>query len=78
VVTSFKISNGVASTAKGTVTLNNVATNLPMQYIASESATFAGASWQAYSTAPSFSLSVGSGTKTVYFKVRNILVNLES
>jgi Zn-dependent metalloprotease/uncharacterized protein Usg len=72
VVTSFRISNGAASTAKQTVILNNTATNLPMQYMASESDTFAGASWQAYSAAPSFTLSVGSGAKMVYFKLRNI------
>jgi hypothetical protein len=37
----------------------------------SESPDFAGVDWQAYSTAPNFTLSIGSGTKTVYFKVKN-------
>jgi hypothetical protein len=32
---------------------------------------FVGASWQAYSTAPSFVLSAESGTKTVYFRLKN-------
>jgi len=39
--------------------------------MASESQDFAGAIWQAYSRAPKFTLSAGSGTKTVYFKVSN-------
>jgi uncharacterized protein Usg len=72
VVTSFRINAGAASTANALVTLNNIATNLPMQYMASESLTFVGAVWQTYSTAPKITLSAGSGTKTVYFKTRNI------
>jgi murein DD-endopeptidase MepM/ murein hydrolase activator NlpD len=67
----FKINNDAASTTSRTVTLNNTATGNPTQYIASESSTFSGATWQTYSTAPSFTLSPGNGTKTVYFKVRN-------
>ena len=39
--------------------------------MASESSSFSNASWQTYSTSPSFTLSSGNGTKTVYFKVRN-------
>jgi len=70
-VTYFKINNDAASTTSRTVTLNNTATGNPTQYIASESSTFSGATWQPYSTAPSFTLSPGNGTKTVYFKVRN-------
>jgi len=73
-VTSFKINAGATSTTKGKVTLNNVATNSPTQYIASEKSDFSDASWQTYSTAPSFNLSTGSGTKTVYFKVKNSFV----
>jgi Zn-dependent metalloprotease len=73
-VTSFKVNAGAASTAKGKVKLNNVATNAPTHYMASESNSFAGASWQPYSMAPSFILSVGAGTKTVYFKVKNSFV----
>jgi hypothetical protein len=71
VVTSFRISAGAATTAKGTVTLNNTATNLPTLYMASEDPGFAGAGWQTYSTVPKFALSNGAGTKTVYFKVKN-------
>jgi uncharacterized repeat protein (TIGR01451 family) len=69
-VTSFSINGGAASTASRTVTLNNTATNNPTQYIASEASNFSGASWQTYSTSPSFTLSQGNGTKRVYFKVR--------
>jgi peptidoglycan/xylan/chitin deacetylase (PgdA/CDA1 family) len=71
VVTSFKINNGAASTSSSTVTLNNTCTQNPTRYMASESPTFTGAVWKAYSTAPSFVLSSGRGTKTVYFKVKN-------
>ncbi|MGA2402508.1 MAG: S53 family peptidase [Syntrophobacteraceae bacterium] len=70
-VTSFKINGGAATTISPTVTLNNTATISPTQFTASESPDFTGAVWQAYATAPSFTLSPGSGTKTVYFKVRN-------
>ncbi len=72
VVTSFTINSGVSSTTKETVTLSNMAVYSPMEYMASESPTFDGASWQKYSTAPKFTLSAGSATKTVYFKLRNI------
>jgi hypothetical protein len=54
------------------VTLNNTVTgSTPTHFVASESSTFTGAAWQTYSTAPSFTLSSGSGNKTVYFKVKN-------
>ena len=68
---SFAINNGASSTTSRNVTLNNTCTGSPTQYMASESATFSGASWQTYATAPSFTLSLGNGTKTVYFKVKN-------
>jgi phosphodiesterase/alkaline phosphatase D-like protein len=70
-VTSFEINNGATSTTNRTVTLNNTTTGNPTQYMASESASFSGASWQTYSTAPSFTLSPAAGAKTVYFGVRN-------
>jgi hypothetical protein len=71
-VTSFTINAGAASTANGTVTLNNTATNAPTHYMASEDSGFSGASWQIYSATPKFTLSAGSGTKRVYFKTQNI------
>ena len=70
-VSSFSINNGASSTTSQTVTLNNACTGSPAQYMASESSSFSGASWQTYATAPSFTLSSGNGTKTVYFKVKN-------
>ena len=70
-VTSFAVNNGAFNTAQRTVSLNNTATCSPTQYMASESSSFNGTSWQTYSTAPSFTLSSGNATKTVYFKVKN-------
>jgi hypothetical protein len=70
-VTSFKINGGAASTTNPVVKLKNVATNLPTHYMASEDSNFAGTSWQTYGTAPSFVLSSDSGTKTIYFKLKN-------
>jgi hypothetical protein len=74
VVSSFAVNNGAASTTSTTVTLNNTVTMAtPTDYMASESAGFAGAgaAWQSYSMAPSFTFSSGYGTKTAYFKVKN-------
>ncbi len=70
-VTSFRIDAGAVTTINQTVTLNNTATISPTQFMASEDPSFNGASWLPYSTAPKFMLSPGSGTKTVYFQVRN-------
>jgi hypothetical protein len=71
-VASFQINNGNASTTSRSVTLNNSCTNSPTEYLASENSNFSGATWQTYSTSPSFTLSDGNGTKTVYFKVKNL------
>ncbi|HOZ46737.1 MAG TPA: SUMF1/EgtB/PvdO family nonheme iron enzyme, partial [Candidatus Hydrogenedentes bacterium] len=70
-VTSFAINSGAATTMTLAVTLDNTTTNSPTDYMASESASFTGASWTAYSAAPSFTLSFGVGTRTVHFKARN-------
>jgi hypothetical protein len=70
-VTSLKINAGAANTVNALVTLNNTAAELPVYYMASEDPIFGGASWQLYSAAPKFTLSAGSGTKTVYFKLSN-------
>jgi subtilase family serine protease len=70
-VTSFLIDNGAGTTASRTVTLNNTATGSPTYYMASQSSTFNGAAWKPYAAAPAFTLSLGNGTKTVYFKVKN-------
>jgi hypothetical protein len=70
IVSSLAINNGDPSTTSTIVTLNNAVTgSTPTHYMASESSSFTGATWQAYATAPSFTLSPGYGTKTVYFKV---------
>lgn len=70
-LTSFAINNGDPTTTSRTVVLNNTATNDPTHYVASENSNFSGAIWQLYSNAPSFTLSSGYGTKTVYLKVKN-------
>lgn len=70
-VSSLLINNGDATATNRSVTLNNICTGNPAYYMASESSSFSGASWLSYSTAPTFSLSSGNGTKTVYFKVKN-------
>ncbi len=71
-VTAFAINSDAVTTTNPVVTLNNTCVGSPTQYMASESLTFPGASWQAYGAAPPFALSAGAGgTKTVYFKVRN-------
>jgi hypothetical protein len=70
-VTSFQINSGAATTASGTVILNNSASNMPTQFMASESSSFVGAKWTYYSVQPKFTVNSGVGAKTVYFKVKN-------
>lgn len=71
VVGSFIINDGSGSTSNRQVTLKNVSFGNPTNYMASEDAAFQGASWQPYSASPTFTLSSGSGRKTVYLKVKN-------
>ncbi len=71
VVGSFVINNGSQYTGTNKVTLTNVSFGNPASYMASEDPGFKGASWQKYSASPSFTLSSGSGKKTVYFMVKN-------
>lgn len=76
---SLSINGGAASTASRTVTLNNVCLYSPAYYLASESPTFTGGAWQAYSAAPGFTLlSAGNGTKTIYFKVKDAANNVSN
>ena len=70
-ISFFAINAGVISTANPSVTLNNVCTGNPTEYIVSELDSFSGAEWLPYSTAPTFTLSPEIGTKRIYFKVRN-------
>ncbi len=71
VLNSFAINSDAPSTGTSVVTLNNACSGGPTAYMASESPGFTGASWETYGTAPSFTLSSGIGTRTVYFKVQN-------
>ncbi len=74
VVSSFSINNGAATTVNPTVTLPNVctvATGATHFYMASESANFTSSTWKSYASVPMFTLSSGSGVKTVYFKVKD-------
>jgi len=68
---TLAINGGAGTTYSNTVMLNNTASfdggGSNPRYIASESPQFTGAQWQSYNTAPSFALSAGAGTKTVYF-----------
>ncbi len=77
-VDSFSLNSGASSTTSRTVTLNNSCSGSPTHHMASESSSFTGASWQIYSTSPSFALSSGDGTKQVYFKVKNAAVESSS
>ena len=70
-VTSFLINNGATSTTQPNVRLNNTCIGNPTHYMASESPSFTGASWNVYPTSPRFALSSGYGWKTIYFKVKN-------
>ena len=71
VVNSFAVNSGAASTTSQDVTLNSSCAGSPTAYLASENPGFTNAAWLAYAGAAPFTLSAGSGTKTVYFKVRN-------
>lgn len=69
---SFSINSDAAKTGNRTVTLNNACSaGTPTHFMASESSSFTGAAWKAYSATPSFTLSAAVGTKTVYFKTKN-------
>lgn len=70
-VTSLKINNGSENTTSRIVLLNNTVEGVASEYRASEMQTFVNADWKPYSNAPKFTLSVGNGTKTVYFQVRD-------
>ena len=70
-VISMLINNDVAITQNQQVTLNNTAIYSPTHYMASEDQYFVSVSWQTYFEGPAFTLSDGSGQKTVYFKVKN-------
>ena len=70
-VLSFTLNSGAVQTTSRTITLNNVSTGIPTEYMASESPTFNEATWQTYGENPTFTLAGGNGLKRVYFKVQN-------
>jgi formylglycine-generating enzyme required for sulfatase activity len=71
VPTSFSLAGGGATSTVGIVTLDHAYTGRPTYYLVSEDAGFAGASWQAWTGLPAYTLSAGDGVKTVYLKLRN-------
>lgn len=70
-ISQLAINNGAGITTSQLVRLDNTALNSPTEYMASENAGFSGASWHAYSSSPTFTLSAGAGGKTIYMKLRN-------
>ena len=72
-VTGFAINNAAPNTTSRTVTLNNryLTAGGASHYRASEKSDFSDIYWQSYSNAPQFTLSAGSGQKTVYFQIKN-------
>lgn len=68
---STTINSGDAATSIRTVLLSFGYVGYPTHYMASESSDFSGASWQAFTANPSFTLSADYGVKTVYVKLKN-------
>lgn len=78
---SIVINSGDANTATTSVVLTLSSTDATSgvdQMMLSENATFIGASWEAYATTRSFTLSSGDGTKTVYAKFKDNAGNVSS
>jgi hypothetical protein len=69
-IKSFLLNKGAATTRDASVTLDNKFSGHATQYRASERPDFRGAEWQSYDKRPSFQLSAGRGSKTVYFQLR--------
>ena len=71
VVRAMAINTGASTTTSLNVTLNNNCLGIPTEYMASETEDFSTSTgWKTYAGGPSFTLSSGEGTKTVWFKVR--------
>lgn len=70
VVPGFRINAGADSTGRRRVTLNFVVPDGVTEYRASESPEFPDAQWREIRRAPTFELSPGEGTKTVYLQLR--------
>lgn len=70
-ISSFKINNDAVETAIQSVSLNfSMATgSTPTGYRASERSDFVNSSWKAFVAVPTFELSPGAGSKTVYLQL---------
>lgn len=75
---TLTINNGATQTNLRTATLGFTAKGYPTHYMASESPTFVGASWSAITSTINFTLSENDGTKTVYFKIKNNIIESNS
>jgi len=67
---AVSLSSGATKTSSRNITLNTSAINATLM-IVSESATFAGMSFEAYASTKNFTLSAGNGVKTIYVKFRS-------
>lgn len=77
---SISINAGAASTTSRSVTLNLSANDDfdsagSLQMMVSNDSGFSGASWEAYATSKAWTLSAGTGTKTVYIKFKDSASN---
>lgn len=72
---AIAINSGATMTNLRQVTLSLSATNNPYQMIISENSDFAGSSWETYTTAKTYTLSEGDGTKNLYIKFRDLAEN---
>lgn len=69
-ITSFEIARGSFNTAERTVRLDiKVSGTTPTAYRVGEVADLSSLPWRAFATSPSYTLSSGPGTKTVYVQV---------
>jgi uncharacterized protein YraI len=72
-VSNFVINNNDASTASQFVTTSQtISGSTATEYQISSDAAFISANWTAYVANPSFTLTAGNGSKTVYFRARNV------
>lgn len=72
VLNSISINGGAGSATVRNVTVGMSVVGTPTHYMLSESPSFNGASWMAYSgTSVLFALSSGNGEKTVYCKIKD-------
>lgn len=72
VASTVTINGGLATTnSRNVQIMSSITKSTPAYYMVSESAAFTGAVWLLYNTTVNFTLSAGSGNKTIYFKVIN-------